>query len=276
MSKEKNVNPEGFKPMLPKDFDPSKITFSYRKDMPSGAKLFFLEFDGERDLYLQSPEMSLTWDPQAFEDGPNAKYNIKTNMNLSNESCKVFHDKMIQFDEKIKELAKENSVEWFKKKNLSDDVIESMFTPSVRVYVDSETGEPNGRFPPTFGFKVKKWEDKIQCRCFNASLPKVEGIDGKWNYPEIKLNDKEDESYLEFNKCIKKNTKVKGLLKCDFIWHSPGKFGCTWSAHQLRIKVPKGFDEYAFVDDSDDEECAEKLAQGNFVDSDSEEEVESA
>ena len=51
MSKEKNVNPEGFKPMLPKDFDPSKITFSYRKDMPSGAKLFFLEYDGERDLF---------------------------------------------------------------------------------------------------------------------------------------------------------------------------------------------------------------------------------
>ena len=252
-----------FRPVVAKDFDPSKVVFSHRKDMPSGAKLFFLEYDGA-PLFIQSPEMSLTFDPQTFEDGPNAKFNIKTNMNLSNESGKVFHDKMVDFDEKIKGMAKENSVEWFKKKNLSDDVIESMFTPSVKVYVDSETGEPNGRFPPTFGFKVKKWEDKIQCRCFNEKKE------------ELNLNDKEEENYLEFNKIFKKNTQVKGLLKCDFIWHSPGKFGCTWSAQQLRVKVPKGFDEYAFVDDSDDEECAEKLSQGNFVESDSEEEVVSA
>jgi len=252
-----------FKPVVVKDFDPSKVKFSHKKEMPSGAKLFFLEYDGG-PLFLQSPEMSLTFDPQIFEDGPNAKYNVKTTMNLSNESCKLFHDKMVGFDEKVKEIAKENSVEWFKKKNLSDDVIESMFTPAVKVYIDSETGEPNGRFPPTFGFKIKKRDGNIQCRCFNEKKE------------ELNFNNKEDENYLEFNKAFKKNTQVKGLFKCDFIWHSPGKFGCTWSAQQLRIKVPKGFDEYAFVDDSDDEECAEKLAQSNFVESDSEEEVESA
>ena len=69
----------------------------------------------------------------------------------------------------------------------------------------------------------------------------------------------------------KKNSSIKGLFKCDFVWHSPGKFGCTWSAVQLRVKVPKGFDEYAFMDDSDDEDEAEKLARDNFVQSDSDE-----
>ena len=252
-----------FKPVVAKDFDPSKVSFSHKKEMPSGAKLFFLEYGGG-PLFLQSPEMTLTFDPQIFEDGPNAKYNVKTTMNLANEPCKLFHDKMVGFDGKIKEIAKENSVEWFKKKNLSDDVIESMFTPAVKIYIDSETGEPNGRFPPTFGFKIKKRDGNIQCRCFNEKKE------------ELNFNNKEDEDYLEFNKAFKKNTQVKGLFKCDFIWHSPGKFGCTWSAQQLRVKVPKGFDEYAFVDDSDDEECAEKLAQGDFVESDSEEEVVSA
>ena len=253
-----------FKPVVAKDFDASKVTFSHKKEMPSGAKLFFLEYDGG-PLFLQSPEMSLTFDPQMFEDGPNAKYNVKTTMNLTNESCKLFHDKMVDFDEKVKEIAKENSVEWFKKKNLSNDVIESMFTPAVKVYVDSETSEPNGRFPPTFGFKIKKKDGNIQCRCFNEKKE------------ELNFNDKEAEDFIEFNKCFKKNTQVKGLFKCDFVWHSPGKFGCTWSAQQLRVKVPKGFDEYAFVDDSDDEECAEKLNQENYVESSDEEgEVESA
>ena len=77
---------------------------------------------------------------------------------------------------------------------------------------------------------------------------------------------------MEFNKCLKKNAQVKGLFKCDFVWHSPGKFGCTWSAQQLRVKIPKGFDEYAFMDDSDDDEVSEKLQQGNYVESDSDEE----
>ena len=154
-----------FKPVLPKEFDASKVSFAYAKAMSSGAKLFFLEYDGA-PLYVQSPEMAVTFDPQVFEDGPDAKYNIKTNLILSNESCKVFHDKMLEFDEKIKELAKDNSKEWFKKKNISDDVVESMFTPTIKVYIDPETGEPTGRYPPSFGFKVKKKEGKIQCQAY--------------------------------------------------------------------------------------------------------------
>jgi len=224
--------------------------------MSSGAKLFFLEHDGE-PMYLQSPEMELPFDATIYEDGPNAKFNLKGNLNLSQESSKVFHDKMLEFDEKLKELAKENSVEWFKKKNLSDDVIESMFAPTIKIYTDPDSGDPTGRYPPQFAFKVKKRDDKIQCRCFNAEKE------------DLNFNDSEADNYMMFDKCLKKGSQVKGLFKCDFVWHSPGKFGCTWSAVQLRVKIAKGFDEYAFMDDSDDEEQAEKLAQGNFVESES-------
>jgi hypothetical protein len=246
-----------FKPMLPKEMDVSKVNFSYAKTMPNGAKLFFLEYDGS-PIYIQSPEMSLTFDPQVFEDDEkNAKFNVKSNINVSNESSKEFHDKMIEFDGRIKKLGKVNSVEWFKKKNVSDDVIDSMITSSVRVYTDPETGEENGRYPPSFGFKVKKKDGKIQCRCFDE------------NKNELNFNNPDGENHLDITKCLKKGSLVKGLFKCDFVWHSPGKFGCTWSAQQLRVKIPKGFDEYAFMDDSDDEETAERLNQENFVDSDS-------
>jgi len=247
-----------FKPVLPKDFDAAKVTFSHSKAMSSGAKLFFLEYDGE-PLYIQSPEMTLTFDPQVFEEGPGAKYNIKTNMNLSSDSCKMFHDKMVGFDERLKELATENSVEWFKKKNISSDVIDSMFTPAIKRYLDPDSGEVSDRFPPTFGFKVKKKDGNILCRCFNEEKR------------EINFNDPEAEDHMVFDKCLKKGAQVKGLFKCDFVWHSPGKFGCTWSAQQMKVKMAKGFDEYAFQDDSDDDEASEKLAQGNYVESESEE-----
>jgi len=247
-----------FAPILAKDFDATKVNFTHSKLMGSGAKLFFLDYDG-KSLFIQSPEMSLTFDPQVFEDGPNAKYNMKSSLNLSNEQCNEFYEKMVTFDSRLKELGKDNAVEWFKKKNISDDVIDSMFSATVREHIDQDTGEPSGRFPPTFGFKVKKRDDKIMCRCFDE------------NKAEIELNDKESDNYMSIDKVLKKNTSVKGLFKCDFVWHSPGKFGCTWSAVQLKVKIPKGFDEFAFIEDEDDKE-AECLSEAKFVESESEEE----
>ena len=249
-----------FKPILAKDFDASKVNFTYAKVMSSGAKLFFLDYDGG-PLFIQSPEMSLAFDPQMFEDGPDAKYSVKSSLNLSNENCKEFFEKMTGFDERLKDLGKTNSVEWFKKKNISDDVIDSMFTQTVKEHMDQETGEPSGRYPPTFGFKVKKKDNKILCRCFDE------------NRVEINLNDASADNYLPIDKVLKKNTSVKGLFKCDFVWHSPGKFGCTWSAQQLKVKIPKGFDEFAFIEDEDDADT-ERLAEAKFVESGSDEDEE--
>ena len=73
---------------------------------------------------------------------------------------------------------------------------------------------------------------------------------------------------------LKKNSSIKGLFKCDFIWHSPGKFGCTWSALQLKVKIAKSFsDGYAFDDDEEDAKDAERISNVQFVESEEEEEV---
>lgn len=132
------------------------------------------------------------------------------------------------------------------------------FSSTVREHIDQESGEPSGRYPPTFGFKVKKRDNKIMCRCFDEDRK------------EIDLNDKDAENHMPIDKVLKKNTSVKGLFKCDFVWHSPGKFGCSWSAQQLKVKIPKGFDEFAFVED--DEEEVERLSNVAFVESEEEEE----
>lgn len=76
---------------------------------------------------------------------------------------------------------------------------------------------------------------------------------------------------MDFLKCVKRNTQVKGIFKCDFVWGPPSKFGCTWSAQQVRIKVPKTLDEYAFMEDSDEENSV-SLQNDGFVDTESEEE----
>ena len=248
-----------FRPVLMKELDASKVKFTNSKVMGSGAKLFFLEYDGA-PLVIQSPEMSVPFDPQMFEEGPNSKFSVKTSLNLSNPQCKEFFEKMTLFDARLKELGKDNSQEWFKKKNVSDDVIDSMYSQTVREHMDQETGEPSGRYPPTFSFKVKKRDDKIMCRCFDE------------NKDEINFNDPDGENRMAVTDVLKKNSTIKGLFKCDFVWHSPGKFGVTWSAQQLKVKIPKGFDGYAFNDDDDDDDT-ERLSQTKFIESDEEEEV---
>ena len=249
-----------FRPVLAKDFEPSKFNFTRSQVKSSGAKLFFLEYNGG-PLVIQSPDMPVTFDPQMFEDGPNAKYSVKTSLNMSNELCKEFYEKMNQFDKRLMELGKTNSQEWFKKKNMSDEVIESMYTQCVKEHIDQETGEPSGRYPPSFAFKVKKKEGNIMCRCFDE------------NRKEINFNDKDKEDQTALTDVLKKNSSIKGLFKCDFVWHSPGKFGCTWSAAQLKVKVAKSFsDGYAFADDDEDEKDAERISQAQFVESEEEEE----
>ncbi len=251
-----------FRPILAKDFDPSKVNFTRVLTPPNGAKLFFLEYNGG-PLVIQSPDMPVTFDPQVFEEGPDAKYSVKTSLNMSNEQCKEFYEKMSQFDGRLKALGKENSQEWFKKKNMSDEVIDSMYTQCVKEHIDQETGEPSGRYPPSFSFKVKKKEGNILCRCFDE------------NKKELNFNNPDGEDHVTVGDVLKKNSSIKGLFKCDFIWHSPGKFGCTWSAQQLKVKVAKSFsDGYAFMEDDEDEKVDERISQAEFVESDGSDEEE--
>ena len=48
---------------------------------------------------------------------------------------------------------------------------------------------------------------------------------------------------------------LKVVLKCNGVWLANGKFGCTWRAEQVRVKVPEGgLNEFAILSDSDDED----------------------
>lgn len=251
-------------PMQAKDFDPSKVTFGDVKVLDSGAKLVNLLHDGQV-IYLQTPELKMPFDAKFFanngSDESSGKYSVRVQFDNMEEGSvsRVFHDKMLEFDGMLKTAAKERSVEWFKKKNMSAEVLDTIFTDSIKVSTDPETGEPNGRFPPSFTFKLKKVGGNIACRCFDETKK------------EHNVNDAEREDFVKMDDLLKKGAMVKGLVKCDFVWLADAKFGCTWSAQQLKMSVPKGFNEYAF-DDSDDERPPAELNTQNFVDSSDDEE----
>jgi len=151
----------------------------------------------------------------------------------------------------VKEYAKENSLLWFKKKNMSAETLNELYTDTIKISTDPDTGEPNGRYPPSFGCKIQKWDNKINCRCFDDEKK------------EFNINKRDNEDFKDLERMFPRGTKVQMVLKCKFIWIVSGKFGCTWGVEQIKITPAPGFNDYAFLDDSGEEDTAK--SGGNFV-----------
>ena len=226
-------------------------------------------------LFVQSPEMNTPFDTGTYypDNDSSGKYAIKVSMDNieTNKPMKAFHSMLSTMDNHLIEKAVENSAEWFKpglqwlkKKGdvrSKEEKIRDIYTTMVKVSTDAETGEPNGKWAPSFGFKIVKRDGKVMCDCYDASKsPMVTDGDEAVNLEQM----------------FKKGTKVKMILKCNGLWISNVGWGCTWRAEQIKIDTPVGFSGYAF-DDSDDEggveltrtstEAVVKPAD-NFVESD--------
>tara|TARA_B100001093_G_scaffold173743_1_gene166593 strand:+ start:586 stop:1497 length:912 start_codon:yes stop_codon:yes gene_type:complete len=260
------------KPVKPQEVDVSKMRYSPVKSLPSGAKIIYLNHgEGIAPLFVQTPEFTVPFDNGAtyFADNDGSgKYAIKVSMdNLdSNPAMKEFHNMLTRMDDKIMNDGIANSLAWFKKKNPNADVIKELYTPMVKVSRDSETGEPNGKWADSFGFKIVKRDGKVQCDCYDSekNILTVDGDDA-----------------VDLEGMFKKGTKVKMILKCNGLWIASGKFGCTWRAEQIRINAPVGFSGYAFSSDEEDEGVAltrtntvKPKEPDNYVQSEEEEEQE--
>ena len=140
---------------------------------------------------------------------------------------KDFYDMVDKMDQLIKEKASENSQAWLKKKTLSSETIDSLYTNMIRLSLDKETGEPNGKYPPQFRYKIKKNDGKWMCRFYDESKQPIEN-------PDVE-------------NLFKKGSKIKALLKCTCLWIANGKFGCSWQAEQVIVKKSQNLEDYAFV-----------------------------
>ena len=227
--------------------DLSKITFSAPKTLDNGGKMLFLNYGGGiNPFYITLPEVEVPFAPMYFADNDTSgKYNIKISLKdlESNNELKCLHEKLGELDTLLKEKAIENSQQWFRKAKLSSDTINELYTPLIKVATDPETGEPNGKWPDSFGFKVVKKDGKFPNFSIydNSKPPVVFDVDGKTDTP------------VDLENVIMKGTLIKAVLKCNGVWIANGKFGCTWRAEQVRAKLPEGgLREFAIESDSDD------------------------
>ena len=152
--------------MSPSKIDFSKISISAPKTMDNGGKMLYINYGGGiNSLYVTTPEVEIPFDPSYFADNENSgKFSVKFSMKDldGNKSMKDFHTWAVKMDEMLLTKASENSQAWFRKAKLSDETLKELYTPMVKVSTDPETGEPNGKYPDSFAFKINKRDGKFK------------------------------------------------------------------------------------------------------------------
>ena len=258
--------------MKAQKMDLGKVSFSTPKTLDNGGKMIYVNYNGGiNPLHIQTPEGELIWDPNYFaDDGKEmdssltGKYSVTMSIKKAEKGMLEFHDSFVALDEYIMTAAKENSQAWFKKPKISEDAIRELYTPQIKVSVDSETGLPN-EYPPKFTYKVVKRDGKFKDFVIYDNNKKVFDVNKTTDEP------------VELSNVMVKGARVKVVLKCNGIWIANGKFGCTWRAEQILIKVPEGgLRDFAILSDSDEEEAEEVVDEKPIMleDSDEDEVVE--
>ena len=231
------------------EFNIDKIKYANMKTLDSGAKMAYINYESDNNpIRLQTSDCELPFDASYFPDQNKncGKFSVKVSL----KDDPKFAEKIKEFDDKLKEDAKKNSKEWLKKGKISAEGIEAIYTYMLKESRDVETGEIDNKYPPQFNYKVIIRDGKCDCGVFDENKKKIE-------IPEL---DGEITEHI-LNRYLVRGAKIKALLRCNGIWVSGNKFGCTWKAEQIQITVPVDIgDEFAFRE-SDDED--------NFIESDS-------
>ena len=226
-----------------KNIDTSAISFSEPRHLDNGAKLVYVNYNGGR-FNIQTPWMELPWDMSCYTEGPYPKYSMELSFKDVDEcdETRAFLEKLNELDSKLVDIGLQESVQFFKKKTSSREVIEGFYNPIVKVSKDKETGEPDGKWPPTMKLKVARkngvWES-------NRDKPLVvKGKDGK-TYSINSEDNLED--------IFKKNTRLRVKMSCVGLWVASGNYMCQWQLTSAEVDVPDDADNDDFLPDSDDE-----------------------
>ena len=253
-----------------KDLNVANVSFAAPRVLDSGAKLVWVNHNKGR-FNMQTPWMKLPWEMKEFVDNDTRKLTLTLSFDGINENPKLqaFHDRMVELEQRIIEGGVENSMAWFKKKNLSREVVENLFNPMIKVSTDKETGEPDGKWPPSMRAKVPYRVDKdtgmgvYDCKVFNSADMKQFNINGA--DPEHDLAD-----------VFVKGARVRCLLQCVGLWIASGNYMCQWKVTKAEVELPEGYGNDNFLPESEDEGEVESTPvsngkMANFIE-DSEEE----
>lgn len=216
--------------VLPENFTTAKLTISPIKTSEIGSKSAYVNYDGGKLILQTAAEMTIPYGLNVFKEGPkadNPDYSIDVSFKGHDApgEIKTYHDALVEFDNYILAEAYKNRVAWFKNANMTKEVIQAFYTPTIKVARDKEGNlKP---YPPTQKIKLRKISGDFEVKIYDGA--------GK------RLTEPVDELLV-------KQSAVTVIIECGGLWFAGGKFGVTWRAKQIMInKSPERLSDFAFV-----------------------------
>jgi len=213
--------------------DSKKLSLSDPKTNENGGKCIYLNYNNN-PIIIQTPKVTLPYNMSIYDKGEYPKYSVEISFRDMETNPKIqgFYENMEKLDKLIVNTAVDNSMTWLKKKKVHQDVVSALFTTNIKLSKDKETGELDGKYPPTMKLK----------------LPVRDGKPGFdiYDFSKQKLDKPLEELFV-------KGSTLAALIKCSGIWIISGKIYCSWTVCQTMIDAPTTIESYSFIDDSDDE-----------------------
>lgn len=213
------------------EIDVNKITFSDVKSLDMGAKMINIYYD-DHPFVFKLPTLKIPFGMSDYKG--NNKWSI--DLTLSNENNEI-KDKIKEIEKYIINAASKNSVKWLGSTEVDPEVVEELFTSGIKYSIDKKTNEIDNRYPGRLKIQVPYANKRFNCKAYNAAKEYIEIT------PDIMC----------------KGTNISSVVHCSGVWIAGGKLGYTLKAQQIKIDEKEStssyrFDEYAFVEDPDDNE----------------------
>lgn len=249
----------------PTNFNTSNLTISDAKKLDNGSSQAWINYSGKK-LRVQAPRMPVPMDASDYKENGKFKVNLSFRDRNSNPKVDAYYKMLEAIDEFIIDTACKNSGPWFKKPNMSRDLVIDRFTPSIRFAKDKD-GKPKD-YPPTQPVALKK---NYKTGAFDAELYDKEKrlIEGR--------------SPVDV---LKRGSEITPILECTGIWITDKGFGATWKLFQGRVDVSaEGIEPGCAIMDDDEEESENtskkvpvvaKPVASNIIDDDEEEDLMAA
>lgn len=238
-------------------FSDVKIT---NKEVGAKATYFSVKVDGKnKKFYVQSPSLLV---PKGIDvyDSPDGtqKYYLELSLSTNNieeelvKEINNFKEMINEYDEYNVQQGILNGQSWIGKKTPSEELVRDKYNPMLR-YSKDENGERNDQYPPSIRFRLYKGQDgKFTTKCYDSQKNEV-----------------------ELDEAIQKGCRVKVLYHQQSCWLNKNTgYGASNKLLQIKVYPSTKITGYAFIDDEEEEDCADNAEEENLQEEEDSVEVE--
>jgi hypothetical protein len=231
------------------DFDPSKLVISEATPTKYKSMQAYINYPNPENaagkVYYQTPIMAAPFgvseSKMTEEDEP--KYYLELQFDATNDNLEGFHKKthdlFEKIDDKVVDVAVDNSATWFKKKKSKQVVIDEKYKSVLKRNHDKE-GNLKTDYPDRLSFKILLDETK---------KPNVEVYNDRKE--RVNVNTIQDLMNVVHN-----GRRVKVIVQAASVWISSTGCGVSWYVRMIKLyEGEPQLPEYAFDEDSDDVEA---------------------